>query len=133
MCITVRMLIWNVYRNWTIRHILMTGNRKIGDLKLVTSPKSWWLEWTMCLVCQDSFVCCKLHSKTSMMHRHKGLCFSVVPLLCGVDKVYTAELKDLNIFPYQEVPGFSQYKRPYRDVLSTWVAKSAPWYMNDPL
>ena len=39
----------NVYRNWIIQHILMTWNRKIGDLKLVTwlvtSPKNWWLEW----------------------------------------------------------------------------------------
>ena len=43
----------NVYRNWIIQHILVTWNRKIGDLKLVTwlvtSPKNWWLEWTPCL------------------------------------------------------------------------------------
>ena len=26
-----------------------------------------------------------------------------------------------------------QYKRPYKDVPPTWVAKSASWYMNDPL
>ena len=40
----------NFYRNWIIQHILVTWNRKIGDLKLVTwlvtSPKNWWLEWT---------------------------------------------------------------------------------------
>ena len=31
--------------------------------------------------------------------------------------------------------GGTQYKRPRGggDVLSTWVAKSASWYMNDPL
>ena len=42
--------VWNVNRNWTIQHILVTWNRKIGDLKLViwlvTSPKNCWLEWT---------------------------------------------------------------------------------------
>ena len=27
----------------------------------------------------------------------------------------------------------TQYKRPYGDVPPTWVAKSASWYMNDPL
>ena len=31
------------------------------------------------------------------------------------------------------VDGSSQYKRPYRDVPPTWVAKSTSWYMNDPL
>ena len=29
--------------------------------------------------------------------------------------------------------GGTQYKRPYRDVPPTWVAKSASGYMNDPL
>ena len=29
--------------------------------------------------------------------------------------------------------GSTQYKRPYRDVPPTWVAKSASWYLNDPL
>ena len=29
--------------------------------------------------------------------------------------------------------GGTQYERPYRDMLPTWVAKSAFWYMNDPL
>ena len=29
--------------------------------------------------------------------------------------------------------GGTQYKRPYGDVPPTWVAKSASWYMNDPL
>ena len=29
--------------------------------------------------------------------------------------------------------GGTQYKRPYGDVLPTWAAKSASWYMNDPL
>ena len=29
--------------------------------------------------------------------------------------------------------GGTQYRRPYGDVPQTWVAKSAFWYMNDPL
>ena len=29
--------------------------------------------------------------------------------------------------------GSTQFKRPYRDVPPTWVAKPASWYMNDPL
>ena len=29
--------------------------------------------------------------------------------------------------------GGTQYKRPYGDVPPTWVAKSASWYINDPL
>ena len=29
--------------------------------------------------------------------------------------------------------GGTRYKRPYKDVLPTWVAKWAPWYMNNPL
>ena len=37
---------WNVYPNWIIWHILVIWNGKIGDLKLVTSPKNWRLEWT---------------------------------------------------------------------------------------
>ena len=48
--IQLQLRIWNIYRNWIIQHILVTLNRKIGDLKLVillvTSPKNWWLEWT---------------------------------------------------------------------------------------
>ena len=30
-------------------------------------------------------------------------------------------------------PGGTQYKRPYGNVLQTWIAKSASWYINDPL
>ena len=33
---------------------------------------------------------------------------------------------------YSEFPRGTQYKRPYRDVLQTWVEKSASWYINDP-
>ena len=30
-------------------------------------------------------------------------------------------------------PGGTQYKSAYRDVPQTWVAKSASWFINDPL
>ena len=33
----------------------------------------------------------------------------------------------------EKYPGGTQYKRSYGDVLPTWVAKSASWYMNDPI
>ena len=33
----------------------------------------------------------------------------------------------------RQVDGGTQYKRPYGDVPPTWVAKSASWYINDPL
>ena len=48
--IQMRLRILNVCHNLIIQHILVAWNRKNGDLKLVirvvTSPKNWWLEWT---------------------------------------------------------------------------------------
>ena len=50
--IHLRFWVWNVYRNRIIRHILVTWNRKIGDLRLViwlvTSPK-YWTARTLCM------------------------------------------------------------------------------------
>ena len=40
--------IWTVYCDWIIQHILVTWNRKIGDL-VGDFTKNWWLEWISCL------------------------------------------------------------------------------------
>ena len=39
----------------------------------------------------------------------------------------------LILIDYFYTRGGTQYKRPYGDMPPTWVAKSASWYLNDPL
>ena len=38
-----------------------------------------------------------------------------------------------NVYNYVGILGGTLYKRPYGDVPPTWVAKSASWYISDPL
>ena len=68
-----------------------------------------------------------LFKKYTCMYTH-----SVIVVIEYQVKYTLMSLPDLKLY---RLAGGTQYKRPYRDVPSTWVAKSASfnWCMNGPL
>ena len=101
-------------------------------------PKSFWW-YAACALFHLS--CCVKELQTWMLNnrlklnkKNRILCCFILPPLQFLAASYSESWWSWDsLIAFHTPLGGTQYKRPYGDVSPTWVAKSASWYLNDPL